>query len=299
MHADEVAIDVSLVRELLGAQFPEWARLPLAPVRPFGTDNALFRLGNDMVVRLPRRPQEVAPLLKERTWLPRLAPFLPLAIPIPLAHGVPGAGYGLEWSIYRWLDGEPVTVAPLADLQQAAIDMAAFISALQGIDPAGGPLPKSDSSRGVPLARRDAATRAAITALRGEIDVDVVTAAWEETLAAPLWPGAPVWIHGDLDARNLLVQDGRLSAVIDFGCLAVGDPACDVMVAWKLFSADARATFRAALAVDDATWLRSRGWALSQALLILAYYTMETNPTLVLEAQRWLAALLTDDDASV
>jgi aminoglycoside phosphotransferase (APT) family kinase protein len=299
MHVDELDIDVALVRALLEAQFPQWARLPLAPVRPFGTDNALYRLGDAMVVRLPRRPQEVAPLIKERTWLPRLAPHLPLAIPVPLARGLPGAGYGLEWSIYRWLDGETVTVAPLANLHRAAIDLAAFITALQRIDPAGGPEPRSDSSRGVPLARRDAATRAAIAALDAEIDEDLVTATWEEALAAPPWQQPPVWIHGDLDARNLLTRDGRLSAAIDFGCLAVGDPACDVMVAWKLFSAEARATFRAALAVDEATWLRGRGWALSQALLILSYYTMDTNPTLVLEARRWMAALLEGQDATV
>lgn len=162
---------------------------------------------------------------------------------------------------------------------------------MQGIDPSGGPELTSDSSRGVPLARRDTATRAAIAALADEVDVDGVTVVWEEALAAPVWQGPPVWIHGDLDARNLLVTDGRLSAAIDFGCLAVGDPACDVMVAWKLFPADARATFRSALAVDEATWLRCRGWALSQALLILSYYTMETNPTLLLEARRWMAAL--------
>jgi aminoglycoside phosphotransferase (APT) family kinase protein len=296
MHADELDLSVPLVRRLLAAQFPQWAGLPIESVRPRGTDNALFRLGNDMVARFPRRPQEVAPLIKERTWLPRLAPLLPLAIPVPLAQGKPGAEYELAWSIYQWLEGETMLAAPLTDLHQAARDLAAFIAALQAIDPTGGPQPTSDSSRGVPLARRDGTTRAAIAALRGEIAVDTVTAAWEEALAAPAWQRPPVWIHGDLDARNLLVKDGRLCAVIDFGCLAVGDPACDVMVAWKLFPSEVRETFRAALAVDEATWLRGCGWALSQALLILSYYTMDTNRTLVVEARRWVAALFADQD---
>lgn len=297
MHADEIAIDGALVRALLRAQFPPWAQLPLTPVQPWGTDNALFRLGEEMVVRLPRRPQGVAALTKECIWLPRLAPLLPLAIPIPLARGRPAAGYGLDWAIYHWLEGAPVMDAPLTDQHQAAVDLAAFLTALHRIDPTGGPRPRSASSRGVPLARRAAATRAAIAALHHVLDVAAVTAAWKEALAAPIWGRPPVWIHGDLDARNLLVTDGRLSAVIDFGCVAVGDPACDVMVAWKLFAAQARATFRTALAVDEATWARSRGWALSQALLILSYYTLETNPTLVREARRWLAAVLADQEA--
>ena len=145
---------------------------------------------------------------------------------------------------------------------------------------------------------RDAATRAAIVALRGTIDVGAVTAAWESALRSPEWEHPPVWIHGDLDSRNLLVEEGRLTAVIDWGGLGVGDPACDVMVAWKTLSADTRDTFRAALSVDESTWARARGWALSQSLGALSYYTLETNPVLVLEAQRWLAEVLTDHASS-
>ncbi len=294
MHAEEVDIDLPLVRALLAAQFPAWAYLPIRAVGPFGTDNVLYRLGADMVVRLPRRVQDVATLIKERTWLPRLAPLLPLAIPTPLAHGMPGSGYPLEWSIYRWLDGESANLAPIADLRRAATDLAAFITEPQSIDTTGGPRPENDSARGVPLARRAAATRAAIAALHEEVDTVRVTASWEAALRAQAWHGPPVWFHGDLDARNLLVTNGRLSAVIDFGCLGVGDPACDVMVAWKLFTPAARHSFRTLLAVDEATWARSRGWALSQALLILAYYTPETNPVLVGEAKRWVANVLAD-----
>lgn len=293
MHADEVDIGAPLVRRLLAAQFPHWRDLPLEPVLPRGTDNALYRLGDDMVVRLPRRERTSATLEKECRWLPRLAPFLPLPVPVPLAEGLPGAGYPFKWSVYRWLKGDNAIVQPVADLSRLATDLARFIAALQQIAPAGGPAPgEHNFFRGIPLAGRDPATRASIAALAGEIDVDAVTAAWEEALRAPDWQRPPVWIHGDLDSRNLIVEDGRLSGVIDFGGLGVGDPACDVMVAWKVLSADARDIFRTELSVDEATWARSRGWALSQALIALAYYTLETNPVLVHEARRWMAEVL-------
>jgi aminoglycoside phosphotransferase (APT) family kinase protein len=295
MHADEIEIDVSLVRHLLAEQFPHWADLPIEPVLPRGTDNALYRLGEQMVARLPRLERVATTLEKEIAWLPRLAPLLPLAVPIPLAEGMPTEEYPCPWAIYTWLEGESAVAQNIADPTRFAADLAGFIVALQAIDPSGGPEPgEHNFFRGVPLAERDADTRASIVALADEIDVEAVTAAWEDALAAPLWEGAPVWIHGDLDARNLLVRGGRLSAVIDFGGLGVGDPACDVMVAWKVFPAEAREIFRAQLGVDEATWRRSRGWALSQALMALSYYTMETNPTLVLESRRWMAEILAD-----
>jgi aminoglycoside phosphotransferase (APT) family kinase protein len=293
MHADEVPTDASLVGRLIEAQFPRWADLPIEPVRDRGTDNALYRLGDELVVRLPRISQATLALDKECRWLPRLAPLLPLAVPIPLAKGVPTDGYPWDWSVYRWLDGEAATVEPIADLVQAASDLARFIAALQRVDSADGPPPgEHNGFRGEPLAARDKGVRTAIAALADEIDVGAVTAVWEAALREPVWHRPPVWIHGDLDARNLLVVEGRISAVIDFGCLGVGDPACDVMVAWKVLSGDSRETFRAALSVDDATWVRSRGWALSQALGALSYYTLETNALLVREARRWLAEVL-------
>lgn len=295
MHADELEIDSALVGRLLAAQFPEWASLPLEPVPFFGTDNAIYRLGNDMAVRLPRRQKNVGQLEKERRWLPRLAPLLPLAIPVPIAAGTPGAGYPFTWSVYRWLEGETATVAHIGELGHAAVELARFVAALQHVDPTDGPPPgEHNAFRGVPLATRDKATRSAIASVGGSVDNAAVTAAWEEALRAPAWERSPVWIHGDLDARNLLVDRGRLSGVIDFGCLGVGDPACDVMVVWKVLSADTRKTFRAALSVDDATWSRSRGWALSQALMALSYYTAETNPQLVSEARRWLMEVLAE-----
>jgi aminoglycoside phosphotransferase (APT) family kinase protein len=285
MHADEVVIDEALVRRLVAAQFPDWAGLPLEPVLPRGTDNALYRLGDDMVVRLPRRERTAETLAKERRWLPRLAPFLPVTVPAPIADGAPGDGFPFAWCVYSWLEGGK---APLAD----AVDLAEFIAALQRIDPSGGPPPgEHNFFRGAPLATRDAATRVSIAAL------GIDGAAWESAIRAPEWDRAPVWIHGDLDARNLLVQEGRLSGVIDWGGLGVGDPACDVMVAWKVLSAGSRDAFCAALGVDDATWTRARGWAISTAVNALTYYTEETNAALVHEARRWLAEAL-DDDAS-
>lgn len=261
MHPDEVNIDIHLVRRLLTTQFPQWARLPIEPVLPLGTDNVLYRLGNKMVVRLPRRERPSQTLEKERQWLPRLAPHLPLAIPIPRAHGTPAEGYPFSWAVYGWLKGENATVNSVADLNQLATDLARFLTYLQRIDTTGGPPPGPHNFfRGAPLTTRDKGTRAAIASLGGTIKVD----------------------------------RGRLCAVIDFGGLGVGDPACDVMVAWKVFSSDARDVFRAGFSVDDSTWARSRGWVLSQALIALSSYTLETNRTLVVEARRWMTEILDD-----
>lgn len=289
MHADEVEADVSLVGRLLVAQFPHWGELPIERVRSAGTDNALYRLGADMVVRLPRIHWAIGQVEKEHRWLPRLAPHLPLAIPVPLAEGMPGEGYPWHWSVYRWLPGENATIERVTDLRRAATDLAAFVAALQQIDPAGGP----PSGRGVALAMRDAPTRGAIEALHGIVDTDAATAAWEASLNAPIWDAPPVWTHGDLLPTNLLIEHGRLSAVIDFGAVGVGDPACDLLGAWSFLSVEAREDFRAALTVDDATWARGRGWALSVGLIALPYYE-STNPVLAGIARRAIAEVLAD-----
>ena len=295
MHADELDIDGGLVRRLVAEQFPEWAGLPVQPVLPWGTDNALFRLGEELVARLPRLDRAVATLEKERRWLPKLAPELPLAVPVPLAEGEPGDGYPFTWSIYGWLPGDDATVSRVSDERRLATDLAQFVSALQRVDPDGGPGPgEHNFFRGCPLELRDEGTRASIAALAPTLDAGRVTEAWEAALQAPEWDREPVWIHGDLDARNLLVVEGRLSAVIDWGALGVGDPAGEAMVAWKVFSAEVRERFRTELDVDEATWARARGWALSQALIALSYYSLETNPVLVREAERWLAEVLAD-----
>ena len=293
MHRDEMTVEETVVRRLLAAQFPEWADLPLEAVEPRGTDNWLYRLGAELVVRLPCRERTVATLVRERTWLVRLTERLPLEIPLPVAEGEPGAGYPWTWSVYRWLDGENAIDAPVADLTQAAVDLAALLEALQRVNPDGGPGPGEENFfRGAPLEVFDPRVCADLAHLQDEIEVEAATAVWETALRAPRPQGPPVWVHGDLDCRNLLTRQGRLAAVVDFGCLGVGDPACDVAVAWKVLSPETRDVFRSALSVDEATWARARGWAVSQALGALAYYTPETNPTLVAEARRWLAEAL-------
>lgn len=296
MHADEVDIDDALVRRLLAAQFPQWSQLPLARCRSAGTDNAIYRLGDELCVRLPRLPAATAQVDKEQQWLPKLALHLPLAIPAPVAMGTPAQGYPWNWSVYRWLDGENATLERIADPCEAATDLARFIIALRGVDPTGGPAPgQHNFYRGVPLAMRDPFTRNAIAQLHGLLDIDAATAAWEAALCAPTWQAAPVWIHGDLQSGNLLAQRGRLSAVIDFGGLAIGDPACDLLVAWNLFTGESRDAFRAALSVDDAAWARGRGWALSTGLVALAYY-LETNPVLAEISRRGIDEVLADHE---
>jgi aminoglycoside phosphotransferase (APT) family kinase protein len=293
MHENEVRTNVQLVRRLLAAQFPQWANLPLAPVSSAGTDNALYHLGDDMAARLPRIDWAVGQAEKEARWLPRLAPHLPLAIPEQLAMGEPGAGYPWPWAIYRWLPGEAATLARLNDPCQAAGQLARFVAALWRIDATDGPPAAKQNLRGAPLALRDERTRAAIAALSDVIDARKATAVWEAALEAPDWTGEPVWFHGDLLSGNVLVDQGRLSAVIDFGGLAVGDPACDLMIAWSLFSGASREAFRVETAVDEATWLRGRGCALSQAVIFIPYY-WRSNPIGVKNARRALAELLAE-----
>jgi aminoglycoside phosphotransferase (APT) family kinase protein len=291
MHADELDVDEALVRRLLARQFPEWAGLPIEALPAGGTDNAIYRLGDELSVRLPRRREWPAGSLdKEFEWLPKLAPLLPLRVPAPVARGVAGDGYPHEWAVYDWLDGEDAASVPL-DLRRAAVDLAELLAALRRIDPTGGPPP---ASRGGSLRPRDEATRAGIAALGDAIDAGAVTAAWERALAAPEWDGRPVWIHGDLDARNLLVRDGRITGVLDWGAVCVGDPACDVKASWAVLDADTRPLFRELLEIDDATWARGRGWALSQAMIALPYYLHTTYPAIVQEAWRWLAEALAD-----
>nr|WP_179722209.1 aminoglycoside phosphotransferase family protein [Petropleomorpha daqingensis] len=288
MHADEVGTDVDLVRRLLAGQFPQWAELPLRPVPSSGTDNALYRLGADMVVRLPRIGWAVTDVEAEQRRLRSLAPHLPLPIPEPLAAGAPGAGYPWSWSVYRWLAGEEARADRLPDPVGTAEALAGFVGTLHGIEVAD---PPAGGGRGGPLAARDAATRAAIAALDGELDSRAVTAVWEQALAAPVRDAPPVWVHADLAPGNLLLREGRVVAVLDFGALTVGDPAVDLLVAWNLFSGAARERYRAVLGVDDATWARGRGWAVSVALIALPYYR-HTNPALVAQSWRTLREVL-------
>jgi aminoglycoside phosphotransferase (APT) family kinase protein len=294
MHADEIETDVGLLRRLLVEQFPQWSDLAIEPVPSYGTDHDIYRLGDHLVARLPRIGWATAQAAKEAEWLPRLAPHLPLALPVQLAIGHPAEGYPFVWSVYEWLPGQNANGA-LVDLQQAAVDLAAFIRALRRIDTTGAP-PRPFGGRGGPLAEHDQQVRRSITELGDRVDGGAALRAWEEALSAPVWDGPDVWIHGDLLPGNLLVVDGRLSAVIDWGGLHVGDPACDLQPAWNVFSGASRARFRAELDVDDAAWLRGRGWALLQALLALPYY-WDTNPGMVRQASHALAHVLSDGGA--
>ena len=263
---DRSEITPELVARLLAAQFPEWRALPVTRVELDGWDNRTFRLGSEMSVRLPSGDGYAVQVDKEHRWLPVLAPQLPLPIPQPLAKGAPSSEFPRPWSVYRWLQGEPATLERIAHLERFAADLGAFLQALYRADATDGPRAGAQSFfRGGPLTTWDEQTRGAVAALGSEIDGDAVTAVWETALNAG-FDGATVWVHGDVVASNLLVTDGELSAVIDFGCSAVGDPACDLAIAWTLFSGSSRSAFRAALGVDDAAWERGRGWALWKAL---------------------------------
>jgi aminoglycoside phosphotransferase (APT) family kinase protein len=292
MHAEEVDTDVALVRRLLAGQFPQWAELAIEPVVSYGTDHDIYRLGDHFAARLPRIAWATKQAAKEAEWLPKLAPHLPLAIPVQLAMGQPAEGYLFAWSVYEWLPGENANDT-IDDLDQAAVDLAAFVSALRQVGTTGAH-PRPPGSRGSPLAELDKHVRRAITELGDRIDAAAMLRSWEESLSASEWDGVEVWVHGDLLPGNLLVVDGRLSAVIDFGCLNVGDPACDLQPAWNVFTGDSRARYRAELKADDASWLRGRGWALYQAVMALPYY-WDTNPGMIRQASHALAQVLADD----
>jgi aminoglycoside phosphotransferase (APT) family kinase protein len=277
-HDEKVNIDVSLVSRLVSTQFPQWADLPIKPVEFDGWDNTTFRLGEDMSVRLPSAERYILQVDKEHRWLPKLASHLPLPIPVPLVKGKPGEGYPFPWSVYRWIEGEPATIERIEDLAGFATTLADFLTALQRVDPTGGPPPGPHNFfRGGPLTVYDAETRQAVAALEGKIDTAAASAVWEAALKAT-WHGPPVWFHGDVAWGNLLVKEGRLSAVIDFGTSGVGDPSCDLAIVWTLFGGESRDTFRAALQLDDATWARGRGWTLWKALITLAAH-IDTNPS--------------------
>lgn len=286
------------MRRLVAAQFPQWADLPVRPVEFDGWDNRTFHLGDAMGVRLPSAEAYTAQVKKEHRWLPRLAPQLPLAIPAPLAMGAPGEGYPWPWSVYRWLEGEIATLDRIDDVRAFASALGAFLAALQQIDPtAGPPAGQHNFWRGGPLTTYDRETRDAIEALQGKIDTAAVTAVWETALRAT-WQGTPVWLHGDVAASNLLVREGRLRAVIDFGCSAVGDPACDLTIAWTFFSGASREAFRAALPADAATWARARGWALWKGLFLQAEH-VTTRPLEAERCRRAVDEVLADHDAAI
>ncbi|UUA10975.1 MULTISPECIES: aminoglycoside phosphotransferase family protein [Streptomyces] len=289
MHEDEREVDVPLVGRLIAGQFPQWAGLPLRRVESSGSENAMFRLGADKVVRLPRHPRAVEAISHELRWLPRLSPGLPVASPEPLGRGEPGEGFPWPWSVYGWLDGRNPVPGALDEPRLLAEDLGAYVAALRRTDPAEGPT----GYRGVPLAARDPFVREALAQLTGRIDTAAVTEAWEEALRAPEYAGPPVWAHGDLMAGNLLVTAGRLSAVIDFGTVGVGDPADDLISAWCVLPTDARDAFRKAVGAGEAEWARGRGWALSIAVIALPYY-WDTNPPVAENSRHVIREILAE-----
>jgi aminoglycoside phosphotransferase (APT) family kinase protein len=290
VRPDEVDIDGALVGRLIAKQFPRWAGLPVSKVRSAGTDNAMYRLGEDMAVRLPRLPRAVADVDKEHRWLPRLSPALPLAIPVPLGRGVPDEGFPYPWSVYCWLDGATVVDEPV-DLSDAATRLGRFVAALRRVDATGAP----PSFRGGPISARDEDIRATIRHLGadGTVDAGLATAVWRTAVAATAWDGAPVWVHADLYPVNLLGRHRRLAAVVDFGGLGVGDPAVDMLPAWALLTARTRDLFRAAADIDDATWARGRGWGLYLGLGAVHVYRV-INPVLAGIGEHAIAETIAD-----
>jgi aminoglycoside phosphotransferase (APT) family kinase protein len=290
---DRTSIDASLARRLVDSQFPQWSDLPIAEVEVDGWDNRTFRLGSELTVRLPSGDWYAQQVAKEQRWLPVLAPRLPLPIPAPVARGEPDSGFPYPWSVYRWLDGELASKARIADLTGFATTLAGFLSALGRIDATGGPEPgQHNFFRGGPLSTYADETHEAIDALGAEVPRDRVERVWEDAMATS-WDRDPVWFHGDVATGNLLVRDERLAAVLDFGSSGVGDPACDVVIAWTFLSGASRDRFRADLGVDAATWSRGRGWGLWKALISLVGHLENDSPDAAL-ARRDIEQILAD-----
>lgn len=263
-------IDTALVHQLIDSQIPQWKHLKIKPVDNGGWDNRTFHLDDTMLVRLPSAEIYADKIEKEFRWLPILAPLLPNQIPVPLVMGKPSADFPWPWGIYKWLKGETVAAAINIDLDMLAKDLGHFLKALYTIDSAGGPAAgKHNFYRGGSLSVYDNQVQQALLTLKDKIDATKARTIWESAIATK-WKNTPVWIHGDISVENLLVQDGKLSAVIDFGGSAIGDPACDLAIAWTLFKDSSRHLFKETISLDQATWNRGKAWALWKALIIAA-----------------------------
>ncbi|WP_426564602.1 aminoglycoside phosphotransferase family protein [Angustibacter sp. McL0619] len=294
LHADEVDIDDPLARELVDGQLPQYSALPLRRVVSGGTDNAVFRLGDELALRLPVHPGAVGGLLKEVRWLPMLAPQVSLSVPEVVEVGEPTQHYPFPWAVVRWLPGEDALTASFESQSSLALSLGRFVAELQAIDPAQVPAPGSPGFvRGLPLAGRDETFREYLAQCDGLIDVPRTVRVWDEALAAPPWSGPPVWLHADLLPGNLLVRQGRLAGVLDFGAMATGDPAYDVTPAWQLLDAASRPAFLEVVGADEATCRRARGLIVSGAVIALPYY-QHTNPSMVATARRGLESVLAD-----
>lgn len=289
-----VTLDVETVRGLIAEQFPQWAHLPVTPIRNPGWDNFTFHLGDKKLVRLPSAAEYALAVEKEHRWLPTLAKYLPVPIPVPLGMGQPGANYPFCWSIYGWLPGEVADRTAGADPTGIAPDLADFLEALQGVDATGGPQPGIHNwFRGATLRTYDTTACSALTELDGHIDVALAAAVWDDALAAH-WDGVDRWFHGDLAPGNLLVAGGRLAAVIDFGTCGVGDPSCDFAIGWTLLTTEGRQILRDRLNIDASTWARGRGWALWKSLSRLAGALDEQDEASARDAHLTIEAILHD-----
>jgi aminoglycoside phosphotransferase (APT) family kinase protein len=290
MHEDEILVDDGTVRALLRDQFPNWSHRRLSRVADSGTDNAIFRLGDELGIRLPRIQWAQSQIEKECRWLPELVTGLPASVPVPLAKGRPDHGYPFPWLVFPWLEGTSLDLTAVDNWDVVTEGMAEFVLALEQHPPAGGPLP---TRRGTPMAQYDEAVQWGISRLDGMVDVDRARRVWRSALEAGEWTGDPVWVHGDLLPGNILIHNGRLSGIIDWGCAGVGDPACEAMLAWSLPSG-ARRRYRTLLNFDDATWARARGWVVEQTVFYIPYYA-KSLPLAVDQAMRRLnEALLAD-----
>ena len=288
MHEDQVDVDVDIVRGLLAEQRSDLADLPIRPVVSTGTVNALFRIGADFVVRLPLQDHWEEGIEREWRWIPWLSRRITAArLPEPIFKGIANDAFPFSWSIYRWIEGAPYDDELVDDETDVARQLSRYVLELRALEiPAAAP----EGGR-EPLAVLDENTREAIEEAGTVIDAPRAMSVWDQALRTPPWDGMPVWIHGDLLRPNLIVRDGQLEAVIDYGYIGVGDPATDLIPAWAVFGPAGRTAYREALGPDETTWARGRGIALHQAAMIIPYYA-ETNPAFVELARRTIEQII-------
>lgn len=275
-----VEITLSIVKKLILEQFPEWSNLPIEPVKQGGVDNRTFRLGKEMLIRLPSAEGYAAQVQKEQEWLPKLALHLSIAITKPLAQGKPSKDYPFNWSIYKWIDGESANIISLDDsqLQHIALQLAQFLNELHVINITDSYFPGTHNFwRGSHPSVYDAQVRSVVKILHDVVDIEKILTIWKKAMESK-WEKTPVWVHGDFASGNILIKDGNLAAVIDFGCMGVGDPACDLTIVWTFLTSESRNVFKSNLiGLDPHTWDRAKGWALWKALITLEQIDNKEN----------------------
>lgn len=288
-----ITINADLVKKLIKEQFPQWSNLDIKPVKNGGNDNRTFHLGEELSVRLPSEEAYSYQVEKEQKWLPILAEKLSFTIPTPIAKGVANEDYPWSWSIYKWLEGETLSYKKIDGLSQFAKDLGTFLNEFQAIDASEGPLAgQHNFYRGGSLLIYDKESRNSIENNKNSFDLHILNEIWDLALDSK-WVSNPVWVHGDIAPGNILVKDGKLSAVIDFGILGVGDPSCDAAIAWTFFDETSRGEFKKVLNIDGGTWNRARGWALWKALITYDAYK-DTVKIMADEAYRTILTIIDD-----